>query len=413
MRLGKVPYAGDLGFPGERPGNETEPGLGLARFTDAGFPWFAPVGARILGKLENVVRDRMQRAGYAEFRAPAVSRMETVAPAGWLERFGGELLRLQEPFGSHILAATSEEPLLSFVGRGGLTSHRQLPMRLFEFREIFRFRDRAQGLYNSRQFACCLFASLDADHAGYLDSARHAQRAVRSVLDALDLRAEHVSDESSGGFEFVFPYERGDRPRSRTIPYHRNPDRPRTEDDDTPQGGLAMGYRYEHVEAFGVGFRDADNVLRTPVMGTYGIGMQRLLIALLEQHAASAGIAFPACVRPFDVAVLPVDGSPRVLEAAERVYGELSARGLGVVLDDRANLRLPRRLGLADGYGVPWRVVVGSADAESGQAELRRERGGPAAPGRVTLAELVDILSARHGEEVHMTREHGDVLRMA
>ncbi|MER7181660.1 hypothetical protein ABT404_19610 [Streptomyces hyaluromycini] len=323
MRLSRIPHSELLGAPLPDP-DDTEADLahhlGLARFTDAGFPWFAPIGQRLVTHIRQVVRREMERAGYAEFRGPAVHRVETLAPAGWLERFGGELIGFSAPFEQYTLAATSEEPLLSWIGSAGLASHRQLPMRLFEFREIFRFRDRPQSIYNSRQFQCCLFASLDTDHTAYLASAAHAQRTVRAVLDRLRLRAELVRDEATGGFEFIFPYARGDRPRSRTIPYHRDAARPRTAEDDIPQGGVAMGYGYTHTPAFDVRFRDEDNQLRTPVMGTYGIGVQRCVLALLEQHRVAEGIALPAAVRPFDVTVTVQGRDPGTTEAAERVY---------------------------------------------------------------------------------------------
>ncbi|MGW3446132.1 His/Gly/Thr/Pro-type tRNA ligase C-terminal domain-containing protein [Streptomyces sp. NPDC001076] len=402
MRLSRIPHSELLGAPLPDP-DDTEADLayhlGLARFTDAGFPWFAPIGQRLVTHIRQVVRREMERAGYAEFRGPAVHRVETLAPAGWLERFGGELIGFSAPFEQYTLAATSEEPLLSWIGSAGLASHRQLPMRLFEFREIFRFRDRPQSIYNSRQFQCCLFASLDTDHTAYLASAAHAQRTVRAVLDRLRLRAELVRDEATGGFEFIFPYARGDRPRSRTIPYHRDAARPRTAEDDIPQGGVAMGYGYTHTPAFDVRFRDEDNQLRTPVMGTYGIGVQRCVLALLEQHRVAEGIALPAAVRPFDVTVTVQGRDPGTTEAAKRVYRTLLDAEVSVVLDDRHGASMGSRMRFADAVGVPWRVVVGRDAAGSGTVRLRGARGTGEPERTLTVDGLLDHLALRGHEE--------------
>ncbi|MEV5954546.1 His/Gly/Thr/Pro-type tRNA ligase C-terminal domain-containing protein [Streptomyces sp. NPDC051987] len=402
MRLSRIPHSELLGAPLPDP-DDTEADLahhlGLARFTDAGFPWFAPIGQRLVTHIRQVVRREMERAGYAEFRGPAVHRVETLAPAGWLERFGGELIGFSAPFEQYTLAATSEEPLLSWIGSAGLASHRQLPMRLFEFREIFRFRDRPQGIYNSRQFQCCLFASLDTDHTAYLASAAHAQRTVRAVLDRLRLRAELVRDEATGGFEFIFPYARGDRPRSRTIPYHRDATRPRTAEDDIPQGGVAMGYGYPHTPAFDVRFRDEDNQLRAPVMGTYGIGVQRCVLALLEQHRVAEGIALPAAVRPFDVTVTVQGRDPGTTEAAERIYRTLLDAEVSVVLDDRHGASMGSRMRFADAVGVPWRVVVGRDAAGSGTVRLRGARGTGEPERTLTVDGLLDHLALRGHEE--------------
>ncbi|MDX3772181.1 MULTISPECIES: His/Gly/Thr/Pro-type tRNA ligase C-terminal domain-containing protein [unclassified Streptomyces] len=397
MKLSKIPHGEQLGGPLPDPDTDADlpHHLGLTRFTDAGFPWFSPVGQRLITRIQGIVRDEMERVGYTEFRGPAISRVDTVAPAGWLERFGDELIGFASPFDQYTLAATSEEPLLAYLGSAGLTSHRQLPMRLFEFREIFRFRDRPQGIYNSRQFQCCLFASLDADHAGYLRSAAHAQRTVRAVLKRLHLRAELVSDASTGGFEFIFPYARGDRPRSRTIPYHRDPSRPTTAEDDVPQGGIAMGYGYAHVSSFDVRFRDADNQLRTPVMGTYGLGVQRCVLALLEQHRTPNGVALPAAVRPFDVLVTAQGRSPAATEAAECIYDDLVAGGLSVVLDDRHGASMGRRMRFADQVGVPWRVVINSA----GTVGLRAARGSDEPERELTSTGLLEYMILRGHEE--------------
>ncbi|MEZ0095460.1 aminoacyl--tRNA ligase-related protein [Streptacidiphilus sp. EB129] len=400
MRLSRIPHNELLGQPLPHQDSaeaDLPQQLGLARFTDAGFPWFSPVGQRLVTNIQQVVRREMELLGYAEFRGPAVSRIDTVAPAGWLEKYADELIGFAEPYEQYTLAATSEEPLLSYLGRSGLGSHRQLPMRLFEFREILRFRDRPQGIYNSRQFQCCLFASLDANHAGYLRSARHAQETVRAVLDALGLRAELVSDESTGGFEFIFPYARGDRPRSRTIPYHRDAARETRPEDENPQGGIAMGYGYQHVEKFDVRFRDEDNQVRVPVMGTYGIGIQRCVLALLEQHRTPDGIAFPAAVRPFDVLVTAQKKSAEAAEAAVRAYTDLLRHGIRAVVDDRHGASFGGRMRFADAVGIPWRVVVSGTDEEG--LELRGHRASAEEPRRLSPTALREQLIRRGREE--------------
>ncbi|MCX5095258.1 His/Gly/Thr/Pro-type tRNA ligase C-terminal domain-containing protein [Streptomyces sp. NBC_00365] len=272
-------------------------------------------------------------------------------------------------------------------------------MRLFEFREIFRFRDRPQGIYNSRQFQYCLFASLDTDHAGYLRSAVHAQRTIRAILDRLRLRAELVSDAATGGFEFIFPYARGDRPRSRTIPYHRDASRETRPEDDLPQGGIAMGYGYEHVPGFDVRFRDGDNRLRTPVMGTYGLGVQRCVLALLEQHRTPDGVGLPAIVRPFDVLVAAQGKDPAVTAAAEQVYDDLVQHGISAALDDRHGTSMGKRMRFADGVGVPWRVVVDRESADSATVRLRGARHSGEPERRLTVADLRGHMARRGREE--------------
>jgi prolyl-tRNA synthetase len=146
-------------------------------------------------------------------------------------------------------------------------------------------------------------------------------------------------------------------------------------------------------------FQDNDGQSKHFVMGCYGIGVSRVVAAAIEQNHDDQGIIFPVPLAPFTVIVLNLGGKDQQLcEVAEKLYGELQAAGLEVLLDDR-----DERPGLkfkdADLLGIPYRVTVGNSYAKSGKVEVRRRRDGVVE--EVSPAEVVAFLGERINAELH------------
>ncbi|MFJ4676991.1 proline--tRNA ligase [Kitasatospora sp. NPDC088783] len=129
-----------------------------------------------------------------------------------------------------------------------------------------------------------------------------------------------------------------------------------------------LGRRY--TEALDVAVSGPGGERVVPLMGSYGIGVERVLAALVEAHHDERGIRWPAAVAPFDLVLTVLPGRDRaVAEAAERLYGELGAAGLRVLLDDRAE-RPGVKFADAELIGVPWRLTVGARGLAAGAVEL-------------------------------------------
>ena len=118
-----------------------------------------------------------------------------------------------------------------------------------------------------------------------------------------------------------------------------------------------LGTRYS--EALGATYLDEDGKAKPIVMGSYGIGIGRTMAAIIEQHHDERGIRWPASVAPYHVIVVPVNyEDQRQRQVAERLYEELSAAGVEVVLDDRLE-RAGVKFNDADLIGFPWRITIG------------------------------------------------------
>jgi prolyl-tRNA synthetase len=157
--------------------------------------------------------------------------------------------------------------------------------------------------------------------------------------------------------------------------------------DPSPTGkgklGIARGIEVGHIfalgqkysEAMGASVLDETGKQATMYMGCYGIGVTRVVAAAIEQNHDARGIIWPDAIAPFQVVVVPINApkSQRVRETAERLYAELAAAGVDVLLDDRDE-RPGVKFADTELIGIPHRVVVGDRGLEKGQLEYRHRR---------------------------------------
>jgi prolyl-tRNA synthetase family II len=155
-----------------------------------------------------------------------------------------------------------------------------------------------------------------------------------------------------------------------------------------------LGYRYSR--ALGLSVAGPDGTPVTPIMGSYGIGIERALAAIVESHHDDAGIVWPVAVAPFTVAVVALDpADPEVMGAADAVADRLTAGGADVLVDDRDE-RPGVKFRDAELIGFPFRVTVGARDLAKGTVELVRRDSGErrALPAAAAADHLLDLIGA-------------------
>ena len=161
--------------------------------------------------------------------------------------------------------------------------------------------------------------------------------------------------------------------------------------------GIEVGHIFKlgtkYSKAMDAAFLDEDGTQKPIVMGCYGIGVGRVLAAAIEQHADENGIVLPVSLAPFQVLVLPVSvHEEEVLGAASKLYEQLEARGIDVLLDDR-DARPGVKFMDADLIGVPYRVTVGARGLKEGIVEIKERASGTV--DKIKVAEAADYLAAR------------------
>ncbi|MDO4910920.1 MAG: proline--tRNA ligase [Corynebacterium sp.] len=154
------------------------------------------------------------------------------------------------------------------------------------------------------------------------------------------------------------------------------------EGDPAPEGqgtlvlerGIEIGHIFQlgrkYTEAFGVGFLDENGKQVTPTMGSYGIGVSRLIAVLAEQRYDEKGLNWPVSVAPYAVHVVCANKDAAAMEAAEKIAAELDALGIDVLFDDRPKVSPGVKFKDAELLGMPYTVVLGRSFAD-GNVELR------------------------------------------
>lgn len=161
--------------------------------------------------------------------------------------------------------------------------------------------------------------------------------------------------------------------------------------------GIEVGHVFKlgtkYSEVLGATFLDEHGRAKPIVMGCYGIGISRTMAAIIEQHHDERGIRWPVSVAPYHATIVPVNyDDERQREVAERLYSELSAAGVEVVLDDRSE-RAGVKFNDADLIGFPWRITVGPRALGEDAVEVTSRDG--AVDQRVRIAEAADFVRDR------------------
>ena len=164
--------------------------------------------------------------------------------------------------------------------------------------------------------------------------------------------------------------------------------------------GIEVGHIFKlgrkYSEAMGATVLDEGGEAQKLLMGCYGIGVTRVVAASIEQNHDERGIIWPDALAPFDVVLVPMNlqKSPRVREASERLYTELTEAGFEVLFDDR-DARPGVKFADAELYGIPHRIVVGERGLDAGKLEYRHRRA--SASEDFPLGDAVEFLNGRRG----------------
>jgi prolyl-tRNA synthetase len=394
---------------------------GMIRQEAAGIYAWLPLGFRVLQKVEQIVREEQNRAGAIELLMPTLQLADLWRESGRYDAYGPEMLRIEDRHERELLYGPTNEEMITEIFRAYVRSYKDLPLNLYHIQWKFRDEQRPRfGVMRGREFLMKDAYSFDVDK----DAARRAYNKMfvaylrtfaRMGLKAIPMRAETGPIGGDLSHEFIVLAETGE---SAVFCDKNVLDLPIPEEGVDYDGDLTSiidqwtslyaatsdvhdAARYERdvpaerrVETrgievgqifyFGTKYSDAmkatvagqDGAERSIHGGSYGVGVSRLVAAIIEASHDDAGIKWPEAVAPFRVAVLNLkQGATETDAACEQLYRELSARGVDVLyhdLDDRPGAKFATM----DLIGIPWQVVVGPKGLAEGKVELKRRAAG-------------------------------------
>jgi prolyl-tRNA synthetase len=393
---------------------------GLVRQTAAGIYAWLPLGLRVLARIEQIVREEQDRSGAIEILMPTLQSADLWRQSGRYDAYGPEMLRIADRHEREMLYGPTNEEMVTALFKDGAKSYRDLPRTLYHIQ--WKFRDEVRprfGVMRGREFLMKDAYSFDLDEAGARHSYNRMFVAYLNTFARMGLRAIPMQADTGpiGGdlsHEFIVLAPTGES----EVFYHANWEKPAALssvdfDDVAGLQGIVDGYTADyaatdekrdeaaeaaagdalrrsrgvevgHIFYFGTKYSAAmglkvqakDGSEVTPQMGSYGIGVSRLVGAIIEASHDDKGIVWPDAVAPYRVALVNLRADdPACAAAADALYADMRAAGVDVLYDDRDE-RGGAKLATADLIGVPWQVVVGPKGIAAGVVELKRRATG-------------------------------------
>ena len=395
---------------------------GLVRQTVAGIYAWLPLGLRVLQKIEQIVREEQDRAGAIEMLMPTLQSAELWRESGRYEAYGPEMLRIRDRHEREMLYGPTNEEMITAIFRDEAKSYRDLPRTLYHIQ--WKFRDEVRprfGVMRGREFLMKDAYSFDIDEAGarisyYTQMLAYLRTFQRMGIRAVPMKADSgpIGGDLSHEFIVLAPngesevfydaaYEEFDWQQS-DIDYGDQKDLHRlfnqvtstyAATDETHDEkawsklhqerrrtgrGIEVGHIFyfgdKYSAAMGLKVTAHDGSLVTPLMGSYGVGVSRLVGAIIEASHDEAGIIWPEAIAPWRVGIVTMRADDqRSREAAESLYGHLIGAGVETLYDDRDE-RGGAKLASMDLIGLPWQLIVGPRGIATGSVELKNRATG-------------------------------------
>lgn len=305
---------------------------GIVHFQNPGVPTYLPIGFRIKKKLESLFEEILEKRDFIQIGLPRIHSLDLIEKSGKFEgKYEDEFLVSN----GMVLRATSEELILELASKG-LVSHRQLPVAYFANSTANRNVLRAKGIERLREFSGAVGSILAESRVDLETNLQLFDESVRETLDLLNVPYE--VREKNGGFEFFYI------------------------DNNHNDISVAMGYQSSFSDDFRVRFQSVDNQMEVPLMGTFGIGLERTLYSVFDSSRTKNSLNLPKLIKPFKCAVVPVD--PKNLIHVQ-VCQYLSRNIKDSYVDDRPGLSMKDRLIFAEFLGVEEKKIIGNREVKT------------------------------------------------
>ena len=394
---------------------------GMVRQNAAGIYTWLPLGLKVLTKIADIVRDEQARAGANEVLMPTIQSADLWQESGRFDAYGPEMLRFEDRHGRTMLYGPTNEEMITDIFRREVQSYKNLPLNLYHIQ--WKFRDEVRprfGVMRGREFLMKDGYSFDVDEAAaalaykkvFISYLRTFRRLGLSAIPMQadtgpiggDLSHEFLIQAETGESEVFFDsaisadpaftedltgdaeleaaFDRLTSAYARTDETHEAA----VFDEQVPaeRRVVSRGVEVGHIFYFGTKYSDAlgatvQNAEGKDVavhMGSYGIGVSRLVGGIIEAGHDENGIIWPAEIAPFGVGILnlKIDDADCVA-ACDRLYAQAQAAGLDPLLDDR-DMRPGGKFADMELIGLPWVITIGPRGLKDGLAELKNRKTG-------------------------------------
>ena len=395
---------------------------GMIRQNAAGIYSWLPLGFRVLKKIEQIVREEMDRAGAIEMLMPTLQPADLWRESGRYDDYGEEMLRIKDRGGRDLLYGPTNEEMITEIFRAYVKSYKQLPLNLYH--QQWKFRDETRprfGVMRGREFYMKDAYSFDVDEASARISyqkmfAAYLNTFSRLGVTAIPMKADPGPIGGDLSHEFLILADSGEsavfcdkavldvpppgadfdfndldalaEEMDKRTKFYAATDEKHDEAafNALPEANRvsARGIEVGHIFYFGTKYskpmkaeiQTAEGGLVEIHGGSYGIGVSRLVGAIIEASHDDNGIIWPDSVAPFDVGLIAMKPEDAECAAvADQAYSALQAAGKDVLYDETPDRAGPK-FGRMELIGLPWQITIGPRGVKEGTVELKRRATG-------------------------------------
>ncbi|MBY0272820.1 MAG: proline--tRNA ligase [Alphaproteobacteria bacterium] len=380
----------------------------ISQVTSGIYTWL-PLGLKVLQKISQIVREEQDKAGSLEILMPTIQPAELWERSGRYHDYGKEMLRITDRHEREMLYGPTAEEVITEIFARFVKSYRDLPKRFYNIQWKFRDEIRPRfGVMRGREFLMKDNYSFDLTMEGAKASYQAMLEAYVKTFARMDLTAIPVRADSGaiGGnlsHEFQILAETGESEIFYDADYegldvnsltlkrlqslYAMADElhdPKTCPVPSERLKTARGIEVGHVFYFGTKYSiplgayvmGPDGKQIPAEMGSYGIGISRLVAAIIEAHHDEEGIKWPESVAPFKVGLLNLKIKDEACtRLCEDLYGKLLNADVEVLYDDR-DLGSGAKFADMDLIGLPWQIIIGPRSTSSDQCELKNRKTG-------------------------------------
>ena len=389
---------------------------GLIRQVASGIYNWLPLGMNILRKVENIVREEMNKSGAQEILMPMVQPGELWKETNRWQQYGKELLTLQDRHDREFCLGPTHEEVITDLCRNDIRSYKQLPITFFQIQTKFRDEIRPRfGVMRSREFLMKDAYSFDLTKEAMDESYKTMKEAYIRIFDriGLDYRVVKADSGAIGGSdseEFHVLADSGEDLLAFSdksdyainaellIELESGQDPETLEGRESPDGkgtlklkrGIEVGHIFKLGKKYSEGMKlsvqvDKENVY--PEMGCYGIGISRVVAASIEQNFDEKGIVWPEEISPFDIVLVEINprNDKELKSSAQNIYETLLSKGHKVLWDDREQSPGVKFSDM-ELIGIPKMIILGEKSFKENKVELKvRSKEG------VSLIDIIEL----------------------
>ena len=412
MKLSKlfIPITKDLPADAKIKSHQLMLRTGMIKQSSAGIYSWLPLGFKIMKKIEQIVREEQNKIGAQEMLMPTIQSADIWKESGRYEDYGEEMLRIQDRQGREMLYGPTNEELITEIFRSSIKSYKSLPQMLYHIQWKFRDEIRPRfGVMRCREFYMKDAYSFDVDEDSAKNSYNKMFYSYLKTFERLGLKAIPMAADTGpiGGdlsHEFIILAETGEsqiyadkKIFEIDLKKYKSDDKSLesirkefssiyavTDDKynlkefdknvDKQNQIITKGIEVGHIFYFGDKYSKPLNCLIdsnqgkkiSVKMGSYGIGVSRLVGAIIEANYNKEVMKWPKTVSPFDIVIIPNinKNNKESLTKANNIYNELKKQNIDVLLDD-VDESMSVKFKKHDLIGIPYQIIIGSKSKEN------------------------------------------------